>query len=960
MKYATTWLVLGIILGLAVFPIMSEAQEYYGKFPPTPAFRNVTTTTDTIEADSYADVLNLVGVGVTITGDAGTDTITFTAAGGAGAGGGIDESRYIIFLNTTDGFIKGLDTHTGSITFNGSDYVTVVEAAMNSLTAGRDWKEQVLTVGSFGVNSTISVPNYTIFSLMGNLTLYNWVNDTMIEPIAAHDPSMRGENIEIFGGTLNGNNLFQNTTSQTDTDETVHCIWINNTQNFNVHDMTLRNCFTAGLRTSDSEYGMISNIRVENPADDGIAINEGSSYVTAYGNIINGTGRTIDWGAPMGIEVQDGAHDIIVAANVISFANHSGIQIGNHVGQPPTHDVLLVSNTMSDNQFDGINIAGQVGAVISNITALNNFISGGSSSGINLSYLDRSLISGNIITDFRATAGITLGTEANYNTISNNLVTKNEDVGIYIGDTSSNNFIMGNTVQDNGKQLTSWRTGIFNRGDNTTIINNISGDTLVGAARTQLHGIYNYLTADQAIIKDNIMLNNINENLRNRGTNYLLWQNIEDYVLSNTTSAGGPFLELAGGTMTGSIDMTLGISDCCNLTMMGNSVLLGADNNTYITGSTNPNTHLMDFFAGGDHMLRITPTVGFTFINQQFNGEDCTILSDTGAKGYRQICDTITQATNGSVHAEYQLFRDLQPTTAGTILADIDMFGTNDANVTTTYSLYRTTAAQVGSTTEDGTTQFMVRTGSPSAMSTWLTLRGHNGDVLFARNLRGDGSAVLDMSNDAIIDVEEMAIGSNSVASGWKTIAIYNGTAPSGPIVSGVILYSQNVAAGNNNELHVMDENGNITVLSPHECVGDIERKASTDWFFCSENQYIGKGVAVSNYEVIRTLEELSGKTLIHEYDVPPERLRDWNTDQLDAKVRHDNNRSVMINEKAEWANEIQLLKDKLRAENNEEERGILIDMLSQAQASHDHIEIPDVYQVRPRPAYFDMAEITR
>ena len=32
------WIVLGIILGASLYPIMIEAQDYYGKFPPTSAY----------------------------------------------------------------------------------------------------------------------------------------------------------------------------------------------------------------------------------------------------------------------------------------------------------------------------------------------------------------------------------------------------------------------------------------------------------------------------------------------------------------------------------------------------------------------------------------------------------------------------------------------------------------------------------------------------------------------------------------------------------------------------------------------------------------------------------------------------------------------------------------------------------------------------------------------------------
>ncbi len=52
MKDAVAWLVLGIVLGGSVYPIMTEAVEYYGKFPPTPAWQ-------TMEIDTNSSSVNL-------------------------------------------------------------------------------------------------------------------------------------------------------------------------------------------------------------------------------------------------------------------------------------------------------------------------------------------------------------------------------------------------------------------------------------------------------------------------------------------------------------------------------------------------------------------------------------------------------------------------------------------------------------------------------------------------------------------------------------------------------------------------------------------------------------------------------------------------------------------------------------------------------------------------------------
>ncbi len=64
MEYKAAYLVLGIILGGSVYPIMIEAQDYYGKFPPTVAFSKIDpNSTGDVEAISYSDVVTFTGDG---------------------------------------------------------------------------------------------------------------------------------------------------------------------------------------------------------------------------------------------------------------------------------------------------------------------------------------------------------------------------------------------------------------------------------------------------------------------------------------------------------------------------------------------------------------------------------------------------------------------------------------------------------------------------------------------------------------------------------------------------------------------------------------------------------------------------------------------------------------------------------------------------------------------------------
>lgn len=115
-----------------------------------------------------------------------------------------------------------------------------------------------------------------------------------------------------------------------------------------------------------------------------------------------------------------------------------------------------------------------------------------------------------------------------------------------------------------------------------------------------------------------------------------------------------------------------------------------------------------------------------------------------------------------------------------------------------------------------------------------------------------------------IIESAYLATGSGNVGIGGTTagasaaasLGIFNGTAPTGSITNGIILYAEDVAASS--ELKVRDEAGNITVLSPHNFSKLPTGKPSEDlaWSYYSERN--GKYISVDMAKAIRTIEELT------------------------------------------------------------------------------------------------------
>jgi hypothetical protein len=103
--------------------------------------------------------------------------------------------------------------------------------------------------------------------------------------------------------------------------------------------------------------------------------------------------------------------------------------------------------------------------------------------------------------------------------------------------------------------------------------------------------------------------------------------------------------------------------------------------------------------------------------------------------------------------------------------------------------------------------------------------------------------------------------GTASPASAAASLAIFNGTAPTGSVTNGVVLYAEDVSSSS--ELKVRDEAGNVTTLSPHN-FDLIPEGPSEDmaWSYYSERD--GKRINVDMLKAIRLLESITGEKLVH------------------------------------------------------------------------------------------------
>ena len=114
--------------------------------------------------------------------------------------------------------------------------------------------------------------------------------------------------------------------------------------------------------------------------------------------------------------------------------------------------------------------------------------------------------------------------------------------------------------------------------------------------------------------------------------------------------------------------------------------------------------------------------------------------------------------------------------------------------------------------------------------------------------------------------------GASDPASAVAALVLFNGTAPTGSVTDGVVLFSEDVSASA--ELKVRDEAGNETTLSPHNfSLFEPSADDPLPWSYYSRNSALGLEANVDMSGAIRDLEQVTGKRYIHIQEIPKE---DW------------------------------------------------------------------------------------
>jgi parallel beta-helix repeat protein len=137
---------------------------------------------------------------------------------------------------------------------SGTDAQAVIQAALDNLTSGRDYKETVVLKGDIALDSSIDLNSYTTLDMRGaRLTLDNSADEDVIKNKDANNTY-----IDIIGGVIDGNQANQTAA------QVISGIYFDTVTYGNIMGVTITNPLRFGIRIDDSSfYNTVTNCYID-------------------------------------------------------------------------------------------------------------------------------------------------------------------------------------------------------------------------------------------------------------------------------------------------------------------------------------------------------------------------------------------------------------------------------------------------------------------------------------------------------------------------------------------------------------------------------------------------------------------------------------------------------------------------------------------------------------------------
>jgi hypothetical protein len=412
-------------------------------------------------------------------------------------------------LVTTDGVTAyAVNVTSGFVLIQSANASSVLNTALASLPPGRTDIQEVHAIGNFTLDSALTIQSYTRFRLDGTLMLAPNL-EYATHPDILHGPPNGGTNIELIGGTYDGNSQNGNKydpIAQFWNYNALNCIYFNTTDNVLVRDVTAKNAGTVDIHFDSSQNYTLDHVSLINPGCHGMHNghnnqNRPIANVTLLNVYVQGPptqpfSRSDDGGAIVG--GADAGYFRAINC-IIDGAYAQGIDAyGN------CNEVLIEGCQISHVGLHGIEAGGVKTIVTGNIIEDSGRLT--LIPSLNINY---------------TVAGIYLNPWiSGYGVVAENIVTQNSASGIYINNTCSNVIISDNVLQSSknrgdGVTVAPW-------GTNLTITNNkILGfqnsiNLTAGAGNyttirnNELKPFTNFITINQTVVGVAVEWNDVN------------------------------------------------------------------------------------------------------------------------------------------------------------------------------------------------------------------------------------------------------------------------------------------------------------------------------------------------------------------------------------------------------------------------------------------------------------------
>jgi len=368
-----------------------------------------------------------------------------------------------------------------------------IQAAVNSLTTGRTWKEKVLLKGNFTVSSATNIPSYTIIDIQGKVTLEDG-SDQNVFMIAS---SL--SDIEIINGEIDGNKAGQTPGAS--------LYLIIKTAGANSQRIRITNIFLHDAERSGIVLNTVSDVTIE----DNLIVDCGQQ--AGIGDAANalGSSQRVSFKNNKCIDYQDTGFALMGIDHLVEHNIFDGGTYGVYLGETNlTNDNIIDHNKFLNQEQSGIYI--RIMAEGNKIT--NNIINNASNDGIRLSganVSDNEFI-GNTITGCRYGINTDVGAGNNVEglLISSNRLMVNNRSGIYLSRTS-NGLVTNNLCKNNSQESAGTYDGItLWTALNMSLNNNKCFDDQ--AVMTQRYGIMETTGSDLNFFSNNDVRDNQNAN----------------------------------------------------------------------------------------------------------------------------------------------------------------------------------------------------------------------------------------------------------------------------------------------------------------------------------------------------------------------------------------------------------------------------------------------------------------